>query len=89
MKKKNKVKEPITLYETWQGHIIIDPHIKGGKPVIKGTRLPVEIVLGSLAAGMNFKEICKAYMITLEDIKACLAFSAQILNEEKFFTLPR
>lgn len=83
------MKEPSTAYETWQCRIIISPNIKGGKPIIRGTRVQVEVVLGSLASGMTIKEICTSYMITPEDIKACLAFSAEILSEEKFFAISR
>jgi len=50
--------------------IVIDKNIKHGKPVIKGTRVPLDIILGSLAGGMSFKEICEDYEIIEEDIKA-------------------
>lgn len=88
-RKSNKVKGPVTSYEIWKNRIEINPDIKGGKPVIRGTRVPVEIVLGSLAAGMSFEEICASYVISTEDIKACLAFSAAVLSEEKFFAISR
>lgn len=88
-KKPGKVKEPSAVYENWKNHIAINPKIRGGKPVIKGTRVPVEIILGSLAAGMTFKEICRSYLVTTEDIQACLAFSARILQEERFLAIPR
>ncbi|QGP92632.1 hypothetical protein MGLY_20190 [Neomoorella glycerini] len=41
--------------------IIVDPLIKGGKPVIKGTRVPVELIVGKLAGGLTYKEIMAEY----------------------------
>jgi uncharacterized protein (DUF433 family) len=52
--------------------IVIDENIRHGKPVIKGTRVPVEVVLGSLAGGMSYQEICEDYGITEEDIKTAI-----------------
>ena len=52
--------------------IIIDKNIRHGKPVIRGTRVPVDIILGSLAGGMSFQGICEDYEITEDDIKAAI-----------------
>ena len=61
----------------YKQHIEIDPKIRFGKPVIKGTRISVFDVLGWLASGMSFNEITKDYPeITKEKILACLAYSA-------------
>lgn len=55
--------------------IIIDPKIMVGKPIIKGTRLTVQHILGLLAQGMAIAEIVQEYPgITQEDIFACLAY---------------
>lgn len=62
--------------------IIIDKRIMHGKPVIKGTRIPVNIIVGSLAGGMTYEEICKEYMITKEDILDCLVYAAEVNVEE-------
>ena len=57
--------------------IVSDAKICSGKPCIKGTRIPVHIVLDLLAAGESFEGIKKAYPnITGEDIKACLNYAA-------------
>ena len=54
-------------------HIVIDPEVMVGKPVIKGTRLTVQFILGLLAQGMTMDEILKEYnKLTREDILACL-----------------
>ena len=55
--------------------IVIDPKICHGKPVIRGTRLPVAIVVGSLAGGMTFDEVQREYGITSDDIRAALKFA--------------
>ncbi|MBI1821521.1 MAG: DUF433 domain-containing protein [Nitrospirae bacterium] len=70
-------------------HIVIDPKIMGGKPVIKGTRVPVQVIVGALAGGMSNEEVCKEYRITVNDIHAALAYAAEALAEEKVHALPR
>ncbi len=50
--------------------IVIDPKIMHGKPVIKGTRVPVEVILGGLIGGMTYEEIEKEYNVKKEDILA-------------------
>ena len=47
--------------DKWQAHIFCDPKMMGGEPVIKGTRITVAVVVGSLADGMSIKEILKAF----------------------------
>ena len=60
--------------------ISVDKRVAFGKPVIKGTRVPVELVLGQLAGGMTFEEVMKEYDLTREDILAAFKFAAQALN---------
>jgi len=63
--------------------ITSDPAICSGKPCIKGTRIPVHIILGLLAAGESFEDIKKAYPnITDEDIRACLNYASILADEE-------
>lgn len=63
--------------------IISDPGICSGKPCIKGTRIPVHIILGLLAAGETQDNILRAYPhITVEDITACLEYAAFLADEE-------
>ncbi len=50
--------------------IVIDPAICHGKPVIRGTRVPVTVVVGSLAGGMTFEDVQREYDITADDIRA-------------------
>jgi uncharacterized protein (DUF433 family) len=63
--------------------IICDLKICSGKPCIKGTRIPVHIILDLLAAGEDFGGIKKAYPnITDEDIRACLTYASILADEE-------
>jgi uncharacterized protein (DUF433 family) len=68
--------------------VVIDPKICHGKPVIRGTRTPVAIVIGSLAGGMTFQEIEREYDLTTEDIRAALAFAANLVEQEQHRPLP-
>lgn len=68
-------------------HILIDPEIVHGKPVIRGTRVPVSIVVGSLAGGMTFEEIQQEYDLTPEDIRAALKFASDLVEQESFHSL--
>lgn len=59
--------------------ITIDPKIMVGKPIIKGTRLTVERILGLLVQGMTMDEVLEEYnRLTKEDILACLAFAQKV-----------
>ena len=64
--------------------IIIDPKIMVGKPVIKGTRIPVYVVLNLLGEGCSFEEIIKDYPdLTKEDILEAVRFAAQFTEFEE------
>lgn len=67
----------------YEDRIVMDPEIMVGKPVVKGTRIPVERVLGHLAGAPDLEDLFAAYpRLTLEDVKACLAY-AQAAVEQK------
>ncbi|MGH7117741.1 MAG: DUF433 domain-containing protein [Acetobacteraceae bacterium] len=64
--------------------IAIDPRIMGGKPVIRGTRIPVELILRKLGASMTPETILADHpRLTLEDIRAAQAFAADYLADEE------
>lgn len=68
----------------WRDHISSDPEIMFGKMVIKGTRIPVELILEKLAAGESYEALLEAYpRITTKDIQACLLFAADNTKHEK------
>jgi len=64
--------------------ITIDPDVMVGKPVIRGTRVPVELVLGFLAANPDLGELFAAYPhLTLDDVKACLAYARAAVHRQR------
>ena len=72
----------------WQYRITIDPKILVGKPVIKGTRIAVELVIDLLAQGRTESETLRNYHgITHEDILACLKYAGETLHSEKVYPL--
>ena len=73
----------------WESRITIDAKVMGGKPVIKGRRVPVETIVGALAGGTTMERVCSAYNITQEDIQVALSYAAQILRLERVYALPR
>ena len=63
--------------------IEINPRIMHGKPIIRGTRVPVEVILGSLVGGMTYQEIEEEYGVTKEDIMAAIEYAARfVIGEE-------
>lgn len=68
--------------------VVLDPAVLHGKPVIRGTRLPVTVVVGSLAGGMTFEEVQREYDLTADDIRAALKFVADLAEQESFHPLP-
>lgn len=67
----------------FEKRIIIDPEIRHGKPIIKGTRVPVEVVLGSLAGGMEIQQIADEYGIKKEDVQAAIEYATKIIAKEE------
>ncbi len=66
-----------------KGLIVADPAVMMGKPVIKGTRITVELILEKLAAGETIEQILEAYPhLTREGIQAALSFAAEALRSD-------
>lgn len=67
--------------------IEVDPQVHHGKPVIAGTRVPVEMVLGLLSNGLSPEEILKDYYehLTREDILACIRYAKSLVEEEEVY----
>lgn len=79
-------KKPAKAGKDWQKHIVVDPAVLTGKPVVKGTRLAVEFVLGLLAQGWSEAEIIRNYPgLTHDRILACVAYAQARLSEENVF----
>ncbi len=74
------MKAMISEHLTYEDHIVIDPEILLGKPVVKGTRIPVELVLEYLARNPNFDDLFADYpRLTMEDVKACFAYAQALV----------
>ncbi|MBI3813177.1 MAG: DUF433 domain-containing protein [Nitrospinae bacterium] len=63
--------------------IIADEKVRFGKPIIKGTRIPVDLIIGKLAGGMTYEEVISEYNLTKEDILAALDYAAKHLSDEE------
>jgi uncharacterized protein (DUF433 family) len=73
----------------WRERIVADPKVLVGKPIIKGTRISVEFVIDLLARGWTTEQILKEYdHLTADDIRACLAYAAELVQEERVYSLP-
>ena len=66
--------------------IVIDPDVLAGKPVVRGTRLSVDFLLGLLAQGWSESEILRNYPgLQREDLLACWAYAAEVLSQERVY----
>ncbi|MCL6642179.1 MAG: DUF433 domain-containing protein [Candidatus Bipolaricaulota bacterium] len=63
--------------------ITVGEKVAFGKPVIKGTRVPVELVISQLAGGMTYEEVMRQYDLAKEDILAALDYAAKTLAQEE------
>ncbi len=68
--------------------IITDAKVRHGKPVIEGTRITVDEVLGMLEAGMTYEEIKKEYNLTKEQILAVIKYTASFVRGEEVHKIP-
>ena len=69
--------------------IVVDSEVLGGKPVIRGTRLAVELILELLAAGQSENDLLTNYAgLTREDILACLSYASYLAHEYKAYPIP-
>ena len=72
----------------WQDHITVDPLVVHGQACIRGTRIPVAVVLANLADGLSTEEINRSYpSLTPEAIQAALSYAAD-LAQERVLQLP-
>ena len=63
--------------------VVVDPAVRFGRPVIEGTRVPVDMVVGKLAGGMTTEEVCAEYELAREDVHAALSYAANVLAQEQ------
>jgi uncharacterized protein (DUF433 family) len=65
--------------------VTVDANVVHGRPVITGTRVPVEVVTGALAGGSTFDEVQEDYHLTLEQLKSALAYATQVLKSKAVY----
>ena len=63
--------------------IVVDPEVRFGRPVIKGTRVPIDIVLGQLAAGLTVEAVAGEYGVTRDAVLAVLRYAAERIASEE------
>ena len=74
----------------WRQHIITDPQVLAGKPVIRGTRLALDFVLGLFAAGWTEAQVLENYpSLTSDGVRAVFAYAAEILQDESLYPVKR
>jgi uncharacterized protein (DUF433 family) len=72
----------------WKERVVIDPGIHHGDPCIRGTRVPVTVIVGSIADGMSAEDVTNAYpQLTVEDVRAALAYAAEALRHDVILPL--
>ncbi len=72
----------------FRDRIVVDPKVLVGKPVVKGTRIPVSLILNLVGHGATFDEIVQDYpILTVEDIRAAILYAEARLDHEEVFSL--
>ena len=73
----------------WRDRIQSDPTVLAGKAVVRGTRIPVDLLLERLGAGESIPDLVAAFpRLTAEDVRAALTFAAESLRSEAVFAVP-
>ena len=68
--------------------IVVDDKVRFGKPVIRGTRVPVDVLIGKLASGLTAEQVAGEYGVERADVLAALAYAARSLGEEQISVVP-
>jgi len=68
--------------------IVFDSRVQHGKPVIRGTRVPVTRIVGGLAGGMTVAEVTQEYGVTDADVRAALSYAADLLDADTVYSEP-
>lgn len=72
----------------WREHIVVDPDVLVGKPIVKGTRISVELLLDRFADGWSYDDVLEAYPhLTREQVQAAVTFASELFKEEKYVAI--
>jgi len=73
----------------WNERITLDPSVLAGKPIVKGTRISVELVIELLGKGWTVEQVLEEYdHLGRDDIQACLSYASDVLKSERVYPLP-
>ena len=74
----------------WKEHIIVNPDVLAGKPIVKGTRLSIEFLLGLLANGWTMDKIIQNYpQLSPTDLQAVFSFAQTCLQDEEYVIIKK
>jgi uncharacterized protein (DUF433 family) len=65
--------------------VTVNPLMRFGKPVVRGTRVPVDVLVGQVASGMSVEAVASEYAVTPDDVRAALGYAARRLAEETVY----
>ena len=68
--------------------IVIEANVHHGKPVIRGTRVPVVRLLGGLAGGLSIGQVAAEYGVTEADVRAALTYASELIEQDEHHPLP-
>ena len=71
------------MFREFFPYIVTDAAVRFGKPVLKGTRVPVDVVVGKIAGGMTVETVMKEYDLTREQVFGALKYAAKLVAEEE------
>jgi len=71
----------------WNDQIAIDPGVQGGAPVITGTRVPIAVLVEAVAAGDAIEQVARSYRVTESQVRAALAYAAELVRSERAIAL--
>jgi len=63
--------------------ITVDREVRFGKPVIRGTRVPADLIIRKLAGGMTIEQVMEEYSLRKEDVMNALSYAAKLMSEEE------
>ena len=74
----------------WKDHVVVDPKVLVGKPIIRGTRISVELLMDRLADGWSMDQILESYpRVTRDDVLAAIAFVTEVFREEDYIAIQK
>jgi uncharacterized protein (DUF433 family) len=75
---------------TWQEYITTDPETVAGKPIVRGTRLAVDFLLGLFASGWSQEQVLASYpQLRAESLQAVFAYAAEVTHDEALHVMSR